>query len=174
MTMQFIASASGTGSSSTISFNSIPQTFTHLHIRAIARGTAAGSWDGMTVRFNSDSSSNYAQHYIYGNGGSVSTNGQASQTAAYVGSTVAGGNQTAGLFGVAITDILDYANTSKYKVTRTLNGVDANGSGYVEMDSGLWMNTAAISSISIILTSNYATGTRIDLYGITTSAITGA
>ena len=174
MTMQFIASQTGTGSSSTITFSSIPQTFTHLQIRAFARGTAASTWDGMTVRFNSDSGSNYAQHYIYGNGGSAVSNGQASQTSAYVGSTVAGGNQTAGLFGVAITDILDYANTSKYKVTRTLNGVDANGSGYVEIDSGLWMNTAAISSITIILTSNYATGSRIDLYGITTSELTGA
>ena len=45
--------------------------------------------------------------------------------------------------------------------------VVANGGGTVERSVGLWRNTAAITSITILLDSgNYAAGTTATLYGI--------
>jgi hypothetical protein len=45
---------------------------------------------------------------------------------------------------------LDYANTNKYKTTRSIGGNDNNGSGFVSLISGLWLSTSAISNIEII------------------------
>ena len=53
---------------STISFTSIPSTFTHLQIRGIARDSGSLAYSYFGVRFNSDSGSNYRDHYMFGNG----------------------------------------------------------------------------------------------------------
>jgi hypothetical protein len=67
-------------------------------------------------------------------------------------STQGCGTTTGGTFGVSIIDILDYANTNKYKTFRNLNGNDINGTiasvgGYISLLSGLWMKTNAITSL---------------------------
>jgi hypothetical protein len=81
-----------------------------------------------------------------------------------VGYVVSAGSNPA----VAVIDILDYANTSKYKTTRTLAGNDQNGAGLVGLYSGLYMSTSAISSIEFTIngSGNFATGSNFALYGI--------
>jgi len=70
-------------------------------------------------------------------------------------------------YGVAIFDILEYANTNIYKTTRSLNGYDANGSGQVAFNSGNWRSTSAINRIDISFNADaFATGSSIALYGI--------
>jgi hypothetical protein len=46
-----------------------------------------------------------------------------------------------------VIDILDYANTNKYKTIKSLNGTDTNGGGLILFDSSSWRSTAAITSI---------------------------
>jgi hypothetical protein len=76
-------------------------------------------------------------------------------------------SSTASVFGGIVIDILDYANTNKYKTMRTLSGYDANGSGNVGLFSGLWMNTAAVTSINLLtFYDQYATYSSFALYGI--------
>jgi hypothetical protein len=161
-----IATASGTGSSGTITFSSIPSTYTHLQIRAIARESYPSSQFNM--RFNSDTGANYSWHTIYGTGATVGVDSFASSTA--IGTYgLAFSSLTAGILSPHIIDILDYANTNKYKTTRTLGGFDANGSGEQGLFSGLWMNTSAITSIDLITTgvsAYWTTDTRFALYGI--------
>jgi hypothetical protein len=71
------------------------------------------------------------------------------------------------VFAANVIDILDYANTNKYKTTRSFSGADNNGSGFVQFMSGLWMNTAAITSITILPNSdNFAQYSSFALYGI--------
>jgi hypothetical protein len=67
-----------------------------------------------------------------------------------------------------VTDILDYANTSKYKTVRTLTGIDVNGNGNIRLASGIWMNSPdAVSSITLTASSgNFNTYTTFSLYGI--------
>ena len=78
-----IASATGTGSSGTITFSSIPGTYQHLQIRINSRND---STDGATttMRFNGDTGSNYARHYLYGDGATVSASGNATTTSMWV------------------------------------------------------------------------------------------
>lgn len=132
----------GAGGSSSVSFSSIPSTYSHLQIRVMTLTTGVNT--DVLMRFNSDSGTNYSQHYLYGTGAAASSGGAASQTYAPLG--IEGGTSAP---GVAVCDVLDYKNTSKYKTVRSLSGDDQNGSGYLFMYSSAWLNTNAISSITI-------------------------
>ena len=150
----------GSGGASSITFSSIPATYTHLQIRMTGRINAASASGSGILRYNGDtSSSNYTYHEIVGNGTAASAYGSAAPESNQI-SPVTGATATASVFGVAITDILDYANTNKYTTQRNLGGYDNNGSGQVRLNSGLWMNTAAITSI--VITPN--AGTAFDQY----------
>lgn len=160
----------GSGGSSSITFSSIPSTYKHLQIRAIIKDNrSAITADNNFLRFNNDSGSNYDGHLLYGNGSSASADAFGTDTA-MVYATVPGASIGANIFGVAVVDILDYANTNKYKVIRSLNGFDSNGDGTIRLTSGLWMNTAAINRIDL-LTNIGATSTiqqysHFALYGV--------
>ena len=82
-----------------------------------------------------------------------------------LGGIVQGGN-AANIFGTGIIDILDYADTSKYKTVRTLFGYDANGSGYIAFSSNLWQSTSAITSITMTPVNGIAEYSSFALYGI--------
>jgi hypothetical protein len=153
---------------SSISFASIPATYKHLQIRYIGRDNRASASDDLMFRFNADSTTaNYNSHRLYGDGSTVSADrvtGFAGTLSAFVTGATAGAN----IFGAGVTDILDYANTNKYKTTRSIGGNDQNGSGFVSFISGLWMSSSAITNIEIIplnglLWSQYSS---FALYGI--------
>jgi len=154
----------GSGGSSTIDFTSIPSGFTHLQLRGINRNTTADNT--FRLRFNSDTGSNYSRHFLYGNGASALAAAGASQTSTGIGIIANSGN-SASIFSAFVIDILDYKDTSKYKTMRSLGGYDANGSGNVGLFSGVWMNTAAITSISLLSDSgNQNQYSQFALYGI--------
>ena len=155
--------ASGTAAS--LTFSSIPSTYTHLQVRGIIR-TDAGSnnWD-LRIRMNSDSGSNYARHSVRGEGSaSGNAEGQASQTYMWLDRAASG---DANIFSGIVIDVLDYANTNKYKTMRGLSGNDRNGSGIIALSSGLWMSTTAINSLTFTLGSgNFTQYSTLALYGI--------
>jgi len=157
-----ISTVSVTSAVTEINFTSIPSTYTHLQIR--------GTWSRAStnqyayLRFNGDTANNYAWHDIYGAGTpayevTTSTNAIAF---AYSSSGTA--------FTGFVWDILDYANTNKYKTARGLEGRDTNGDGAIALHSGLWQSTNAITSITIFATSNQiAQYSHFSLYGIRTA-----
>ncbi len=140
----------GAAGASSVTFTNIPATYTHLQIRAIARTTRTGSSgiDYVGIRFNSDSGSNYAYHFLYGNGTSATAQAGTSSSTLLSGNAPRDG-VTASIYGANVFDILDYANTNKYKTVRTLGGADTNGAGQITFSSGLWMSTSAITSITL-------------------------
>ena len=138
----------GSGGASTVSFTSIPSTYKHLQIRAIARTSNPTTLDDTWVRFNSDSTSNYRSHQIRGDGASATAADLGSATYA-VPFPVPGTSITSSIFAGGVIDILDYTNTNKNKTVRALSGYDANGSGNVFFRSSLWLNTSAITQIDL-------------------------
>ena len=151
----------GAGGSSVITFSSIPSTYKHLQIRYI--NTTSTVNQNLVVTFNSDTGSNYAWHRLLGDGSSAIADASSSTTGMNIGRS--GGNSTS--FAGGVFDILDYANTSKYKTARTLYGTDQNGSGLIFLASGLWQNTAAISTVTFTPASgNFAQYSQFALYGI--------
>lgn len=164
-----IASAVGTGSSSSITFSSIPSTYKHLQIRGIARtaDTTSNTSRYIQIQFNGDTGSNYAWHGLYGNGTSATAEVPLSVPTTYGYQQGLSQSTSTSTMGVFIIDIQDYSSTTRNKTVRSFSGVDFNGSGTVDLYSSLWMNTAAVSSIT--LTSNtgaFATNTSFALYGI--------
>ena len=156
----------GAGGSSTVTFTSIPSTYSHLQIRAISKDSRGFANTGFNIRLNSDSSSNYSVHNLEGDGGgSAVAGGSANVTQIGIGNSSGGTN--ANIFGAQIIDILDYANTNKYKTVKTLGGHDQNGSGFIGLYSGNWRSTSAVTSITIIpLVANIQQYSSFALYGI--------
>ena len=161
----------GAGGTSTISFTSISGAYKHLQIRATLKtNRATYGNDGLYIKINGGTAS-YAQHYLLGDGASASASGGGGNSQILIGWT---GTNVANYFGTNIIDILDYANTNKYKTIRSLGGVDLNGTiagagGLVALHSGMYYaNTNAITSLDFT-SSNAATFqeySQIDLYGI--------
>ena len=158
----------GSGGAANVEFTSIPATYTHLQIRGIMRDARAGTVNDGWLRFNSDTGSNYAAHKLNGDGASVTATGAATKTNTEDLFRFPTDNNTASVFGASIIDILDYANTNKYKTVRALSGYDANGSGVIRFSSGLWQSTSAITSIIIDSDGsvNWSQYTTFALYGI--------
>lgn len=170
----------GSGGASSITFSSIPSTYTHLQIRILAQSNrAVYGIDDMTINFNSDTGNNYAVHNLYGDGASAGASEGTSTNKIETFRTL--GTSTGGSYGINVLDILDYANTNKYKTTRILGGVDFNGviagyGGAINLNSGLWQNTSAITSIVLALSAGtlFTQYSSFTLYGIQTSNATGA
>ena len=155
-----IATYTTTSTDTSVVFSSIPSTYTHLQIRVSAR---AGIDDDLRFRLNGDTGGNYSRHLIYGNGTAVGTGSGLSSSVGSIGAI----NNTANVFSVGVLDILDYTNTNKYTTSRSLNGYDANGSGYAMLYSTAWMNTAAVTSITVFpQSSSFQQYSSIALYGI--------
>jgi len=169
-----IATVNVSSATSSITFSSIPSTYTHLQIRGITRSSSGNNYDNLWLRFNSDTNSNYASHYLAGNGATADAYAWSSETQIRSFYTT-GGTASSNVFSVSVIDILDYANTSKYKTTRHLNGFDNNGTGTsnydkgtIDLSSGLWRSTSAVSAITFIINGgvNFTQYSSFALYGI--------
>jgi len=147
-----------------VTFSSIPSTYKHLQIRATSRNSFANIES--TIQFNGDTANNYSHHYLQGDGSAV-TSGAGTSTAYVFGLMSAVNNEVANAFGSGVVDILDYADTSKYKTTRSLAGVHNTGNKLIQLRSGSWRSTSAISSVTIaVFGQSFQVGSRFSLYGI--------
>jgi hypothetical protein len=159
------------GGVSSVSFTGIPSGYKHLQIRYLARSTVSNVADGyVSIRFNSDATNGnyYFYHFLDGNGSSASAAAGGTNTIIY-GGVCAGNTATASVFGGGVIDILDYASSSKYKVTRGLGGIDNNGSGVIRLASGEWYNTAPVTTVTIganAFANNFTEYSSFALYGV--------
>jgi hypothetical protein len=138
----------GAGGVSSITFSSIPSTYQHLQVRMIARTNRGVAGEFLKVVFNSDTSSIYTTHQLWGDGTSALAFANTGQAFTNI-NRFTGSPAAANVFGSAYMDILDYTNTNKNKTIRTLGGYDDNSTGEMYFCSGLWQSTAAINSITI-------------------------
>jgi hypothetical protein len=156
----------GSTAQSTITFSSIPSTYQHLQVRAFARCSSASIARNIQTQINGDTGSNYQRHYLLGNGSTASAGADA-YSVIFAGTAVGTGS-LASTFGVSIFDYLDYSSTNKNKTVRVLNGYEDNTQGQSYLTSGLWLNTAAINSLSFTIEGgfNFTQYTSFALYGI--------
>ncbi len=157
----------GSGGNATITFSSIPRTYKHLQIRCTSRTNRADVDDIYVVRFNSDTAANYSRHFLLGNGSTTSSFGQGGETYILADGS-AGASAAANIFGVCVIDVVDYADTNKFKTLRGLGGIDRNGAGYLTMVSGNWRSTSAITTVTItsLYSSTFQQNSQFALFGI--------
>jgi len=156
----------GAGGQSSITFNSIPSTYKHLQVRLLARNGNSGTEYNGTMQFNSDTGSNYSYHLLVGSGSGTPSAGAGANQTSILCFQAPGAGSTANIFGAAVIDILDYANTNKFKTVRSLNGYDRNGSGSMFLWSGNWRSTSAVNSMTINLDNGFVQYSHVALYGI--------
>tara|TARA_R110000868_G_scaffold144632_1_gene363941 strand:+ start:3356 stop:3880 length:525 start_codon:yes stop_codon:yes gene_type:complete len=161
----------GSGGASSISFSSIPNTFTDIKLVISAR-TNQSSWnDNSIVRFNGDSGNNYSNRRLNGSGSTVDSSSNTSQDGFYYWNFV-GANATASTFSNNEMYIPNYtsSNQKSFSAERVVEN-NSSTDNMVSLIAGIWTGTAAITSISIApfygtLFSQYSTAT---LYGIKNS-----
>jgi len=157
--------AVGAGGSSVITFSSIPSTYKHLQIRELSQINVTGGSKDVYLRFNSDTATNYSMHTLYGNGSSASAG--AASSATYIELASVGTTAGASVFSGGVIDILDYADTNKYKTTRSITSWDGNGTGVAFFYSGNWRSTSAVSTITLTAsTGSFSQYSSFALYGI--------
>ena len=151
-----IATTTVSGSStSSITYSSLGS---YTDIVIISSGTFNTGDNGYALTFNGDTGTNYSTTYLYGDGSSA-----ASIRASNASSISAARMNTS--FGVGITHIMNYANSTTYKTVLTRG----NSGALVNANVGLWRSTSAITSITVACPagiSNFVAGTTFTLYGI--------
>lgn len=153
-----IATSSPSGTQ-TVTFSSIPSTYTDLVIVVNATMSADSN---VYMTFNGDTGSNYSITNMYGNNTGALSTRQTSQTQFLMSLSSFFQN---GVVGNMIVNINNYANTSTYKTT--LSRFNNQGVA-VQAAVGLWRSTSAINSISIYSNQgNWSSGSTFTLYGIT-------
>ena len=167
--MYHIASTTVGTAVATVDFGSIPADYTHLQIRVMTQDTRNTPVNRLSIRVGNgsvDTGSNYSYHYLSADGATVATSGgnDSKIPAGYSNSATT----LSSTYGVGIWDILDYANTNKYKTMKILSGCDLNGSGELAVATGAWLSTVAIDTIRFYSNnagdlSQYST---FSLYGI--------
>jgi hypothetical protein len=150
---------SGAGGVTSVTFNNIPQGYKHLQLRTFYVGTGTYNY----MQFNGDTGSNYTTHQLYGDGTNAIAGVVVPSSLLYLNNSSSNSSYPS----VGIADILDYTNTNKYKTIRSLAGYDTNSTvGEIYYRSGLWLNTAAITSLTVTASVSFAQYSRISLYGI--------
>ena len=143
------------GSSGTVTFSSIPSTYTDLVL--IVNGTFASSDDGFYIQLGNgsiDTGTNYSTTYIYGTGSSAASGRESNTTGMQLG-RAGTSNST------SIISIQNYSNTTTYK---TGLGRGNNPSSLVITPVGLWRSTSAVNILKVNATFN--AGSTFTLYGI--------
>jgi hypothetical protein len=162
ITYEPIATTTTTGSATTVSFTSIPQTYTDLIL--VYNGGLSG-FDYIYSRYNSDTGSNYSGTGVGGNGSSAFSGRYSNQVYnQLLGWAIGLGTP---LTSIGIIHFINYANTTTYK---SIIGRDTNpeSGGATQAAVHLWRSTSAISSIELtgINSRTITDGSTFTLYGI--------
>lgn len=161
-TFEPLATTTLSSAASSITFSSIPGTYTDLRIVLVAISDAGGAGQAILMRFNSDSATNYSTTRLSGNGTTASSGRWSDISSIYC--SISGLSTT--IPTLQNIDVFSYAGTT-YKTVLLSNNEDKNGSGYVENRVGLWRSTSAITTVLVLPNSgNFASGTTATLYGI--------
>lgn len=161
---------------SSVTFSNLNSTYSstyqHLQLRITSRDSRSTTGgNNVRVTFNGDTAANYAAHRLRGDGNQVTSSASTSQTSMNLYASTAA-NDGANIFGVAIMDILDPFETTKNTTVKVLQGYALTDvTSAVELRSGLWNNTGAITSITFVpeTTGQFVSGSRFSLYGIRSS-----
>ena len=141
--------------------------YKHLQIRSVARNTVTNSGSSnLYLRFNGATSTSYKKHGLAGNGSAVYSYTSAADDKIGLGSHVADNGTTSGIYAPSVIDIVDFSATSKSTTLRSLCGVAGIGNPTVQLQSGLYMTNAAVTSISLFGDWDFITGSRFSLYGV--------
>lgn len=154
----------GSGGVASVTFSSIPATYTDLIVKISARSTAGGAFAGLIIAPNG-LSTNYTLKWLGDAGGSAVSYNYAAFGYNHLFYIPASAAPTPA-FGNGEITIPNYTSAN-YKCIST-DGANENNAAtvYQGMTSGLWSSTAAISSLTFSTGGNFVQYSTFTLYGI--------
>lgn len=161
-----------TGNQTTITFSNLNSTYgstyQHLQLRIVAAANEISNINTIRMTFNGDTGTNYAIHRLFGDGTTVTSDGNGTTPVIEAGEIPGGNIDSGNAWGPVIIDILDPFETTKNKTIRSLSGNAAPQFPRLFFRSGLWNNTAALTTITMTCgtVNNFRTGSRFSLYGL--------
>ena len=155
---QTLASATAT-----VTFSSIPQTYTDLVLVLLVGASTGGN--AMKLELNGDTASNYSTTYLAGNGSSATSTRTSSNTTMRLFHSFA--CDTA-ITNMATINFLNYSNATTYKTVLSRCGCTTG----TEAEVNLWRSTAAITTFNCYWGSGYTfpVGSIFTLYGVKAAA----
>lgn len=163
ITEQVLSSAAAT-----ITFSSIPGTYRNLQLILQGRGDASATFVSCYLQCNGDTGANYDVGQFYGAAAATGGNSLIAQTSLLLGDITAATGPSGAASSVVAT-LANYKGTTFHKSISAANeNIRNTTTGYfVELLGGRWRNTAAITSLMLLLSSgNFAAGTVATLYGL--------
>lgn len=160
-TYEPIATTTLGSAAASITFSSIPATYTDLRLVLNSSVSATGS--ELKLTFNNDTATNYSFTSLYGYGSTANSYRETSRV----------GIPLDAAFGIPNTqwalwtaDIFSYAG-STFKTVLTTGSNDNNGSGATFRNVGLWRSTSAINRLDLSVSGiTFSIGTTATIYGI--------
>jgi hypothetical protein len=159
-TFEAIATQTLGTAAATVTFSSIPSTYTDLVLISSPQNNASES---LYFKINGDTGSSYSTTVLTGNGTTATSARQASNTTGILAGAPAIGLSST-VYGTSIVHIMNYANTTTFK---TALSRWALASAETNATVGLWRSTAAINSITfLVIAGTFSVGSTFSLYGI--------
>jgi hypothetical protein len=140
-----------------------------LRVAWTARSDTASAATYMCLRLNGDSGNNYTFQLNQANANAASTGGNSNGLVGVIEiGTMAGATATAGYLGSGEFTIPN-ASGGTYKTAEGFsNSANSSTNGYSGTYGGLWQNTAAVTSITLLpLAGSLVAGSAAYLYGMT-------
>lgn len=162
-----------TSNAASVTFTSIPQTYTDLKLLLSFRNTTGGVNSDTQIQFGYgstptfDTGSNYPSKVIQGTGSAVN-----SFTETAIDARPTGAGATANTFASAEIYIPNYTSSNYKSISRDLTGEDNATTIYQDLAAILWQNTNAITAIKIdasVYGNTILSGSSFYLYGIKNS-----
>jgi hypothetical protein len=165
-TYEPIATSTTNSSVASVTFNSIPQTYTDLVIVAFAANSSSDASTTGYMQFNGDTASNYTDLLLYTETNNVITT-FALNNRSSAGLWTIMGNTNTSRRGLIQMHILNYTSTNMFKswLGRVSTATSAS-SRWVNTSTGTWRSTSAITSIVLGGGTNWQDGCTFTLYGI--------
>ena len=165
-----IASNTLGSAAASVTFSSIPSTYTDLVLRVTGRTDVAAVNDGLAIRFNGGTSG-YSRTAVVGTGSGAASGRNSNQSYALPYDEINGNNATASSFGSQELYIPSYTSSNSKPFSSFGAGETNAATAYMGADALLSNLTSAITSISIIPSNgaNFLSGSSFFLYGIKNS-----
>ena len=169
-TYTLIASNTLGSAAATVTFSSIPSTYTDLIVRIGARTDRASTLDYISVRFNNDSATNYSITWLEGDG-STPASSRASTISSFYQLPADAASATGNTFSECEIYIPNYTVSANKQVNLIGSQENNNANNRTAAIAGLWRNTNAINSIAFtsFYGNNFVTNSSFYLYGIKNS-----
>ena len=165
-TMTLIASNTvGSGGASSVTFSSIPATYTDLQLVCSSR--VDGSNGTIVWKFNTDTTaSNYTEKYLGGNGSTASSGGSNNPWYSHSNDSTT----TTSTFENTSVYIPNYTSGNQKSVSVDTVSENNSTTAYAQFFAGIWTGTSAINAITLTpYSGNFVQYSTFYLYGISNS-----